>query len=104
MVSTIDCFLALGFAPDAGGPGVVWRLPSRNRSVELSVTRGVSLEYGWPACVTLCGVVPTGKKGLRLVSQDLPPECADGQAFRAMLGYALGMPVDELLRLAREGR
>ena len=102
MVSTIDCFLALGFIPGADGPPDVWRLPSKNKRVDLSIVRGVSLKYGWPVCVLLHGFFPAGKRGLRCIEQNLPPECKDGQAFRAMLEYVLGMTVGELLKLAQE--
>jgi len=104
MISTIDCFLALGFVPDADGLSDVWRLPSKNKRIDLSIVRGMSLKYGWPVCVTLHGFFPTGKHKLCRVEQDLPPECKDGQAFRVMLGYVLGpdMTVDELLKLAQE--
>jgi len=104
MVSTIDGFLALGFVPDTGGLPDVWRLPSKNKRVDLSIVRGMSLKYGCPVCVTLHGRFPTGKHKLCSIEQDLPPECNDGQAFRAMLEYVLGydITIDELLKLAQE--
>lgn len=102
MVSTIDYFLALGFVPDVDGSSDVWRLPSKNKLVDLSIVRGMSLKYGWADCITLYGSLPKSSHGVRYINQDLPPECKDAAAFNALIEYVLGISIEKVKNLVQE--
>lgn len=102
MVSTIDCFVAHGFIPDANGLDGVWRLPSKNKNVNLSIVRGISLRYGWADCVTLHGFLQTSSHGVQYINQDLPHECADEAAFNALIEYVIGMSINSVIKLGQE--